>query len=104
MTRRRSRSSSTRSMAPRRKRRLGSEPLEPRLVLDSTVVFNELMYNPPGETDATDEWIELYNQLAVDMDVSEWRLDGAIDFTFPDETIVPGRGFINVSASSFSNR
>ena len=79
--------------------RLGAETLEPRIVLDSTVVFNELMYNPPDDMAETAEWIELYNQLAVDMDISEWELDGGVDYTFPDGTIVPGRGFLLVAAT-----
>ena len=29
------------------------EGLERRRLLDSTVVFNEIMYNPPGGTDET---------------------------------------------------
>ena len=63
-------------------RPLRIEPLEDRRVLDSTVVFNEVMYNPPGiDTDDSLEWIELYNQLAVNMDVSEWELEGGVDFT-----------------------
>ena len=79
--------------------RLATETLEPRLVLDSTVVFNEIMYNPITDTQESGEWIELYNQLAVDMDISEWRLDGAVDYTFADGTIVPGRGFLLVAAA-----
>ena len=79
--------------------RLGAENLEPRIVLDSTVVFNELMYNPSDDEAETAEWIELYNQLAVDMDISEWELDGGVDYTFPDGTIVPGRGFLLVAAT-----
>ena len=75
------------------------EALEHRLVLDSTVVFNEIMYNPPGQTDGEHEWIELHNQLVVDMDISEWRLDGGVQFTFPDQTIVPGRGHIVIAAN-----
>ena len=81
--------------------RLAFEPLETRLVLDSTVVFNEIMYNPPGATEDTLEYVELYNQLAVNMDISEWLLEGGIDYTFPDRspadpdgTVVPGRGFL----------
>ena len=74
------------------------ENLEPRIVLDSTVVFNEVMYNPLGGEDSGTEWIELYNQLAIDMDISEWVLDGGVKFTFPDKTIVPGRGHIVIAA------
>ena len=74
------------------------ETLESRIVLDSTVVFNEIMYNPAGENDASTEWIELFNQLNVDMDISEWVLTGAVDYTFPDGTVVPGRGHLAVAA------
>ncbi|NQU21726.1 MAG: hypothetical protein HQ567_10615, partial [Candidatus Nealsonbacteria bacterium] len=44
----------------RTSRPLRIETLEDRRVLDSTVVFNEVMYNPPGiDTDDSLEWIEL---------------------------------------------
>lgn len=78
-------------------RRCGFETLEPRLVLDSTLVFNEIMYNPGGAEDATLEWVELYNQLAVDLDISEWALEGGIDFQFPDGTVVAGRDYLVVA-------
>ena len=58
------------------------ESLESRHLLDSTVVFSELMYNPP--VDGELEWIELHNEMAIDMDISNWRFDG-IDFQFPHD-------------------
>ena len=73
-----------------------AETLEPRIVLDSTVVINEIMYNPL-EADGV-EWIELYNQLNADMDISEWVLDGAVRYEFPNESIVPGRGHLIIAA------
>ncbi|MCH8046595.1 MAG: lamin tail domain-containing protein [Planctomycetes bacterium] len=82
-----------------RTRLAGLEALEHRLVLDSTVVFNEIMYNPLDDANDELEWIELHNQLAVDMDVSEWRLEGGIEFDFPDGTIVRGRGYLVVAAN-----
>ena len=82
----------------RRRPQLQTESLEARLVLDSTVVFNEIMFNPPGETDDTLEWIEFHNQLAVDMDISDWELEGGVQFQFPDQTVVPGRGYLVVAA------
>ena len=78
--------------------RLTMEALEHRLVLDSTVVFNEIMYNPAGDMDENLEWIELHNQLTVDMDISDWRLDAGVEFTFPDPTIVPSRGYVVIAA------
>jgi hypothetical protein len=72
------------------------ETLEPRLTLDSTVVFNEIMYNPAGN--AIPEWIELHNQMAVDMDLSAWRLRGGVNFDFPAGTIIPRQGYLVISA------
>ena len=66
-------------------------------MLDSTVVFNEIMYHPVTDGDSM-EWIEFHNQLAVDMDVSDWQLRGGVNFDFPDGTIVPGRGYLVVSS------
>ena len=84
---------------PRRTRyrsKLHLETLEPRVVLDSTVVFHELMYNPVG-SDETREWIELHNQMAVDMDLSGWTLQGGVSFRFPEGTTVPGGGYVLVA-------
>jgi hypothetical protein len=73
------------------------EGLEPRLALDSTVVFNELMYHPAD--DGTPEWIELHNQMAVDMDVSRWHLSGGVNFEIPAGTIIPRQGYLVISAN-----
>ena len=61
---------------------------------DSVVVFNEVMYQPAGGDLV--EWLELHNQMAVDVELSNWRLDGA-DFTFPTNTIIPGGGYLVVA-------
>lgn len=73
------------------------EPLEPRLVLDSTVVFNEIMYNPAGADDGR-EWVELYNQMATDIDISQWAIRGGVDYNFAEGTIVPGKGYLVIAA------
>lgn len=80
-----------------RERAWGVECLEARYALDSTVVFNELMYNALGD-DTGQEWIELHNQMSVDVDVSGWRLDGGVQYDFPEGTVVPGRGYLVVAA------
>jgi len=67
------------------------------LALDSTVVFSEVLYNPPG-ADGAREWIELHNQMAVNMDISGWRLDGGVQFSFAEGTIVPGDGYLVIAA------
>jgi inhibitor of cysteine peptidase len=40
----------------------------------SDVKINEIMYNPPG-TDADLEWIELYNNDAEAVNISDWTVD-----------------------------
>jgi hypothetical protein len=77
--------------------RAGLEPLEARLVLDSALVFNEIMYNPAGSSEQL-EWVELANQLALDLDISGWKLSGGIDYEFPPSTVVKAGGFVVVAA------
>ncbi|MCA9264516.1 MAG: lamin tail domain-containing protein, partial [Planctomycetales bacterium] len=89
---------SKRNRRPANRRRSRQvEPLEPRIVLDSTAVFNELMYHPRAEDGL--EWIELHNQQGVDFDISGWQLDGGVEYTFPEGTIMDGGGYLVISAN-----
>lgn len=63
---------------------------------DTIVTFNEIMYNPVGNTDSRLEWIELHNQLAIRMDISNWRLSGGVNYVFPEGTVIPGGGYLIV--------
>ncbi|MGC8744959.1 MAG: lamin tail domain-containing protein [Verrucomicrobiia bacterium] len=65
---------------------------------DSVVMFNEIMYHP-ATNESELEWIELYNQLAVDVDISNWTITNGIGYKFPEGTIVPGGGYIVVAKS-----
>ena len=57
---------------------------------DSVVTFNEALYNP-ASSDTAGEWIELHNQLSVDVDLSNWSLSGGIEYSFaPGTTIESG--------------
>ena len=62
---------------------------------DAVVTFNEVHYNPPLSQDA--EWVELHNQMAVNIDLSGWSLADGIAYTFPIGTIIPGGGFLIVA-------
>ena len=66
------------------------------LISDSVVVFNEIMYNPSGN-DETLEWIELFNQNSVNIDLSGWRIAGGVDFEFSKGTIIPGRDYLVIA-------
>ena len=65
---------------------------------DSVVVFNELMYHP-SINEATMEWVELHNQMAVDVDLSGWSISGGVDFEFAEDTVIPGGGYRVVAVS-----
>ena len=64
---------------------------------DSVVSFNEVQYFPPG--DGLNEWVELYNQMSVDIDLSGWRIEGGIDYKFPPDTTLPAGSYIVVAAN-----
>ena len=65
---------------------------------DTVVVFNEIMYHPATQ-EAQLEWLELHNQLAVKVDISEWSIQGGIDYAFPEGTIIPAEGYLVVAIS-----
>lgn len=57
---------------------------------DAVVTFNEIHYHPPGSQEA--EWVELHNQMAVNIDLSGWSLANGIDYAFPRGTVLSGGG------------
>ncbi len=65
---------------------------------DCVVVFNEIMYNNPVN-DITLEWVELHNQMAVNIDLSGWSVTDGIHYEFPSGTVIPGWGYLVVAAS-----
>jgi hypothetical protein len=66
---------------------------------DVTVVFNEVMYHPDQLSETAFEWVELRNQLAVDMDISGWTIAGGMDYRFPENTVIAGGGYLVVASS-----
>ncbi len=66
---------------------------------DSIVTFNEIMYNPVRSSDEELEWVEVHNQMAINMDLTGWRLSGGMAYQFPDGTVIPGNGYLVVAAN-----
>jgi len=64
---------------------------------DSVVVFNEIMYHP--DNNSSQEWIELYNQMSVDVDLTGWSLTEGVDYDFPAGTIIPAGAYLVVAGS-----
>ncbi len=67
-----------------------------RLCADSVVVFNEIHYHPAPEESRL-QWIELKNQLSIDVDISSWSIEGEVLFMFPEGTVIRGRDFLVVA-------
>ncbi len=67
------------------------------------IVLNEFLPDP--NTLFSEEWIELYNPLNINVDVSGFIIDdiisgGSSPFTIPDGTIIPARSFIVFTQST----
>ena len=65
---------------------------------DSVIIFNEVHYHPPNEDNDT-EWVELHSLMGVNVDISNWELQGGINYRFAEGTVVPGKGYLLVAAN-----
>lgn len=65
---------------------------------DSVVVFNEVSYHPATDEGAN-EWIELHNQMAIDIDLSAWHIEDGVNYTFEEGTVIPGHGYIVIASN-----
>ena len=76
----------------------------PVSVFASSVVINELMFDPLG-SDTGEEWIELYNASDEQVDVSGWEIypDGIGYFTVPNGFSIGAKKFMLVHLRSSGN-
>ena len=65
---------------------------------NSVVVFNEIHYHPVANETAL-EWLELFNQMSVDVDLSGWSLENGVSFVFPEGTVIRAGGYRVVASS-----
>src|SRR5690348_11314715 len=65
---------------------------------DSVVVFNEVSYHSATDESAN-EWIELHNQMSIDIDLSGWHIEDGVNFTFVEGTVIPGHGYLVVASN-----
>ena len=63
--------------------------------VQAEVVLNEIHYNNDLNT-VCNEFVELHNPEASNVDLSGWLLTGAIEFTFPSGSILPASGYVVV--------
>jgi len=60
------------------------------------VVINEIHYDPEDNSQHV-EFIELLNTTAHPIDLSGWRFDDGVRFTFPQGTVIPGADYLVVA-------
>ncbi len=63
--------------------------LDPNASFAGSVVISEIMFNPPGGAPA-DEWIELLNVSPSPVNLTGWRFNRGVDFTFPSVSLPLG--------------
>jgi hypothetical protein len=95
MHERKSRQRTARRATKQRPLRLnGFEKLEPRQLL--AVVINEIHYNPSENTEQV-EFLEFYNTGNTPVDLSNWRIDEAVDYLFPTDASIAAGGYLVVA-------
>ncbi len=62
------------------------------------MVISEIMYHPTAENEASYEWIELYNDYAVPLDIGGWSFSRGIAYEFPRGIIMQGKAYLVVCA------
>lgn len=67
--------------------RIGSRRVQPA---GGVVAFNELAFG---------EWLELHNTMAIDVDVSGWRIEGAVSYVVPEGTFIAPRAQLVIAAA-----
>jgi hypothetical protein len=82
---------------PACRRLRGVESLEPRHLL--AVVINEIHYDPHIATEQV-EFIELHNTGLSAVDLSGWRIDEGVDFTFPSGASIAAGGYLVVTQNA----
>ncbi|MHA3774689.1 lamin tail domain-containing protein [Verrucomicrobiota bacterium sgz303538] len=63
------------------------------------VLINEIMYHPQSENPA-EEYVELYNSDSNEVDLSNWKLTGGVEFTFPAGAKIAARGYLVVASNA----
>lgn len=59
------------------------------------LVITEIMYHPKPSNNL--EFIEVFNAGLISENLGGWRISGAVDYTFPPNTILPAGGFLVVA-------
>lgn len=62
-------------------------PAQPAL---PALEFGTVDFNPGGISSQNQEYFTIVNPTSMAIDISDWRISGAVNFTFPGGTVIPG--------------
>ena len=72
-------------------------------LLSSSIVINEIHYDHEPKTERG-EFVELFNPGDSPVLLTGWQINGAIDFNFPEGTVIAANGFLTVAEDSGTMR
>jgi len=71
--------------------------IQPLNVYPSGIAINEVLPSPEGP-DAENEWIEIFNENSIEVDISGWKISDTVgsikSYTFPKGTKISSKGFL----------
>jgi lamin tail-like protein/Big-like domain-containing protein/CotH protein len=70
---------------------------DPTAAFEGKVIINEIMYHPQSQR-TSEEYIELRNTNSSAVNLTGWRLNRAVNYTFPNVSI-PANGYIVIAAN-----
>ncbi len=65
----------------------------------NTLAITEIMYNPPGQTGALEEFIEVHNYGDAALDLTGWSFTKGVNYTFPVGLLLPSRAYLAIPAN-----
>src|SRR5436190_5736555 len=69
------------------------------------VLINEIMFHPSSEN-SREEYLELYNPAATNVNISGWQFTRGVNFIFPSNTFVKASDYLVLVANrqAFTNK
>lgn len=58
------------------------------------IMISEIMYNPPDGGNDTIEFIELYNNGSVNVNLKDWYFSSGVTYVFPDYSMAPNSYYV----------
>lgn len=68
--------------------------------LRAQIVITEIMYNPPPSGTDSLEYVEVFNNSGMPVNLSGWNFTQGFNFTFADGTVIPPGGYLVIAQNA----